>query len=186
MSQPPLFIIRTVPERVDTLAAILRELPDAIIVRDRCRDAMDTFLRALDAAGDSPAVHIEDDAILCPRFRERAQAEIAERPDACIQFFSMRRADLTVGSRWDRDFMMAIAFYLPAGWSAELREYAETWPRRAEHPTGVDTMVGDWLRSRRRPHWIVVPNLADHAPVKSAIDPRRRRNRQSLTFGRSA
>lgn len=177
-------IVRAVraPEREGYHAYLRDRLPGATWVFDERRDAMDTFLRALAAAGVGGALHVEDDVVLADRFAERVGLEVAARPGTVVQFFSMRGADLTIGSRFDRNFMMGQCFWLPCGYSREIAAYSSGWPRRAEHPTGLDVMVGDWLKSRREPYWIVVPNLVDHRVGPSTIDRRRSSRRVSKTF----
>jgi hypothetical protein len=87
-----------------------------------------------------------------------------------------------VGSRWDTYFSYGICFYMPPGYSKAVREYHPHWPDLVKHPTGLDNMVGDWLKTRGEKHWINVPSLVDHQVSKSTIDPRRPRKRQSKTF----
>lgn len=178
-------IIRAVPERAEFIDYLKEKLPSAEWCFDQKRNAMDTFLRALDMAGDDPVVHMEEDVILCESFLLDLEAAIAKRPTTLIQFFSMRSQDLTVGSRLDRNFLMGQCFYLPASYSKQIRAYYETWPNRRSHPTGLDTMVGDWLKSRKEAYWIKVPSLVNHRQCKSVIDPRRSSKRQSLTFRES-
>jgi hypothetical protein len=176
------YIVRAVPERETFVAEIKRALPCVEVCMDKTRNAMDTFLAALDMAGQDAAVHMEDDTILTSGFQRKAEAVIAERPDTVVQFFSMRSADLTVGSRWDRSFLMGQCFYLPRGASAAVRAYHARWPGKAQHPTGLDNMVADWLKHTSQRYWLHVPSLVEHRPVKSAIDPRRSTKRQSKTF----
>jgi hypothetical protein len=175
-------IIRAVRDRREFIDYLTRALPTAEWCFDEKRDAMDTFLRALDMAGDGPALHMEDDVVLCEHFLARAAWAVMQRPNTVIQFFSMRKADLDIGSRLDRNFMMTQCFYLPAGYSAALRAYHPDWPARHEHPTGFDIMIGDWLRLRREPYWVNVPNLVDHRVGPSLINPRRSSRRVSKTF----
>lgn len=175
-------IIRAVRERAEFIAYLQRELPSAEWCFDERRDAMDTFLRALNMAGDDPVVHMEEDVILCKGFLEKLEREIAARPENVVQFFSMRKADLEIGSRWDNNFLAALCFYLPAGYSRQILSFYDVWPRKAEHPTGLDLTVCDWLKARKEKYWIHVPNLVDHRIAKSAINPKRSTKRQSLTF----
>lgn len=152
-------------------------------VFDRRRDAMDTYLRALKAAGDGPSLHMEEDIILTVDFEKKVQAVIDSMPDKVIQFFSMRKADQTEGSRRDRNFSMNQCTYLPGGYARELIRYSATWMgENPEHPTGYDIMLNDWLRSRKEWYWIHVPSLVQHRDGKSQIDPRRSSKRQSKTF----
>jgi len=175
-------IIRAVPTRPDYIAYLEQRIPRAEWCMDETRNAMDTFLKALGMAGDGPAVHMEEDILLTQEFEAKLEAAIAERPGSLIQFFSMRGKDVTIGSRWDRSYMMNQCFYLPAGYSAMLREYWRRWDRKTEHPTGSDTMLNDWLHSRKEAYWIHCPSLVDHRVCQSQIDPRRSSKRQSKTF----
>jgi hypothetical protein len=184
-AEPPVRIIgRCVPERLQFTFELNRQLPGMTWVMDNGRDPMNTFVRALRAAENSPAIHLEDDAILCENFLHRAMLEIAKNPFSVIQLFSMKPEDLTAGSRWDAYFISAVCFYLPTGYSRRLADYAPTWPKRHLNPNAVDVMLKHWLKKERRmeEHWIVVPNLADHRVGPSSIDRTRPECRRSLTF----
>lgn len=186
------YIVRYIPPRLDMVADIRQEIGDDLI--QYCDPffydssttggtrAYSAFLAALNIARNEPSIHLEDDVLLCRDFKRKALHEIQQRPDSLIQFFSMRRADLIKGSRWDNNFIMAQCFYLPAGWAPELHEFGVYWEGRNEAPGGLDLMVNDFLKYKKRKYWIVVPNLADHRRSVSAIEPRRPRNRVSKTF----
>lgn len=175
-------IVRAVPERAAFVEYLQRHLPDAEICHDQTRNAMDTFLRALDMAGGERCIHMEDDALLTQGFRDKAEAVIGQWPDRVIQFFSMRPADLAAGARWDNSFLMGQCFYLPSGYSFAIRNFHKRWKRAAQHPTGLDLMVSDYLKERKERYLIHVPSLVDHRVTKSVIDPRRSSKRQSKTF----
>lgn len=184
-------IIRGVPWRQGMIDYLARELPDAEWVIDTPADpkadnrgrATQSFLRALLLAGDGPAVLMEDDVTLCPAFRRKLEAEIAARPRNVIQFFSMRSADLTVGSRWDRKYMMSQCTYFPAGYCAQLAAYLPRWcASHPEDPGGYDVLVDQWLRERKEPFWIRCPSLVDHRVAASVMDRRRSSKRQARTF----
>lgn len=179
---PLRLIIRAVPERADCIAYLRRHLPYAEWCFDERRDAWDTFIRALRMAGEDPAVHLEEDILLTRQFRAELDTAIAEYPFAVQQFFSMRKADVTHGTRWDRNYLMNQCFYLPPTYSRQVADYAATWPRRAEHPTGTDTMLNDFLKHRKEGYLLRVPSLVQHREIKSAINARRSSKRQSLTF----
>lgn len=163
---------------------LLRRLPDARVVWDRHSNAMETFLRALEAAGDAAALHMEDDALLTRDFVRKVEAVLEPRREIPVQFFSLPRKRDALGSRLEpgRSFCMGQCFYLPAGMSRELLDYAPTWPRRTEHPTGLDLMVADFLRERRLQYWLHMPSLVQHRRLPSLIDPRRSTVRQSKSF----
>jgi hypothetical protein len=182
-------IIRTMPERQEFAEYLRRHLPGAIFLWDEQprttpapARAVAQFLRAMTAAGDRPSLQMEDDVILTQGFREKVQAAIEERPDSVIQFFSMRKDDLTVGSRWDRSFLGNLCAYYPPGYGLQIAAYRSLWPGKQIHTCGMDLMVRDWLKSRKERYWIHVPSLVDHRVAVSMIDRRRSSKRQSLTF----
>ncbi len=178
------FIVKYMPEREAQLIEMKKQIPNVVVVQDIMRSHMDTFIRALEEAGDESAVHLEDDIILCDNFVERCLEQINLREDRMIQFFSMRKADLEVGSRYDygANFLMNQCVYYPAGYSKMIKNYWLAWDRKEEHPSGSDTMIADFLKSRKEKYYIVVPNLVDHVKGKSVIDPRRSSKRISKTF----
>ena len=176
------FIMRTTDKEI--CKEYQEAIPSLEIEEDRTHNAMDTFLASLDTIGESPSVNMEDDIILCKDFVDRVKQEIKKRPNDVIQFFSMRKDDLTIGSRYinGSQFKMNQCFYLPKGMSKELREYAKSWGRYEEHPTGFDILMADFFKERKIKYWNVCPNLVDHKVMKSRIDPRRSSKRQSFTF----
>lgn len=176
------YILRLVPEREQFVPEVLEQIPHLEIVRDQTRNSMDTMLRALLTTGDDPAVHLEDDIELTSDFRAKIEPEIERRPHELVQFFSRRKADREVGSRYEpgRTFLMTQCFYLPAGYAAALYDYYPRWDKRLRY-AAIDIIVADWLAMRREKYWIHVPSLVQHRPVKSAIG-HAGSNRQSATF----
>lgn len=166
------------------LSGYKEAIPRLEIARDRKRDAMDTFRLSLEMAGDSPCVHLEDDIVLCSHFTDRVEAEIAKRPNDVIQFFSMRKDDLTVGSRYINGslFCMNQCYYIPAKMGTALLAYMDVWDRYDDEPTAYDYLMADFFKLNKIKYWNVCPNLVDHLPVKSRINPRRSTKRQSFTF----
>lgn len=170
-----------VVEYVDYLTS---RIPFAEWCFDKHKDHMETFLRALAMAKDDPCLHMEDDIILTRRFMDKVQRVVDSLDgDRVVQFFSMRNADLTTGSRWDSNFLMNQCSYFPADYSRSLLKFSNEWrPKHPEHPTGSDVMINDWLRSRKERYWIHVPSLVEHRADVSNINPRRPKTRQSKTF----
>jgi len=153
---------------------------------DTTQSAWDTFYRALLQAGHDAALHMEDDIILTQGFNEKVESVIASMPDTAIQFFSMRKADLTEGSRWDNSFLMAQCFYLPAGWSRRMSEYMLRQDRddpKLLYKEPLDMVVRFYFKKvEKKKYWIHCPSLVDHLEGKSVIDPKRSSKRQSKTF----
>ena len=175
-------IVRAMPERADFILYLREKLPQAEFCFDQKRNAMDTFVRAMEMAGNEPCLHMEEDILLTRNFVDKVSAVIKSRPHEVIQFFSMRKDDVEIGSRYDNNFIMAQCFYLPAGYSALIADFKQYWSEFDAHPTGLDLMVNDFLRLRKEKYWIHIPNLVDHRVAKSLIDPRRSSKRQSKTF----
>tara|TARA_B100000519_G_scaffold200112_1_gene212615 strand:- start:4901 stop:5464 length:564 start_codon:yes stop_codon:yes gene_type:complete len=178
------YIVRTCEGREDYAAYLKKHIPDLIECRDYERDPMGNFVKALKAAGDDSCVHLEDDAILTKDFINKAGMVISTRPGMVIQFFSMRKADIEIGSRVERgaSFMATVCFYMPKKMSKGLLAYFPSWERREQHPTGFDLTVADYLKKTRQKYYIHCPNLVDHRVGKSEIDSRRSTKRVSVTF----
>lgn len=175
-------ICRAVVERSRYVRYLREHLPNLQIVWDTEHLGSYASMRlALGEAGADPVVLIEDDILLVRDFEKKIAEQITARPSEVIQFFSMRRADCEVGSRYDRDFIAALCFYLPAGhaqqasaWAAEVYDCNRT-------SNSSDLFIKAWLQSRRESYWICCPNLVQHRIGKSFIDPRRSSRRLSLT-----
>jgi len=188
------FIVRTVEPR--DISALVNNIPGLIVVKDQIRDAMDTFYRSLEAAGDDAAVNMEDDIILCDNFYDRIREVIAAHPDDVIQFFSMRKDDLTIGTRYipGSQYLMNQCFYLPAGMSKDLLEWSRVARKKDGElysqdksvivGAGCDTLMAMYFKDKKIKYLNWCPNLVDHIEGKSVIDPRRSSKRQSLTFGK--
>lgn len=178
------YIMRTCEGREDYAEYLHKHIDELVEIKDLDRDPVGCFLRALKAAGDEAAVHMEDDAILTKDFDAKVKAVVSERPDTVCQFFSMRKADVEVGSRMENGatFLAAVCFYLPPRMSSEMLEYFPTWDRWGEHPTGLDLTVADFLKAKKLKYYVHCPNLADHRVGKSSIDSRRSSKRVSKTF----
>lgn len=177
-------IVKAVPERIEYIKYLKENLSEVEFCIDQKRSAWDTFLRSLEMAGNDECIHMEEDIILTNNFKSKILASISERPNCFIQFFSMRKKDLTEGSRWDNNFLMNQCWYAPKGYSKYILEFALDWAKDnlEKHPSGTDTMVCDFLKSRKEKYWIHCPSLVNHRVAKSMIDSRRSSKRQSLTF----
>ena len=176
------FIMRTTDEKL--CEPYLKDIPNLEVCKDRKHDAMDTFRYSLEMTGEDACVNMEDDIVLCKDFMDKIMKEIEKRPNDVIQFFSMRNDDLTIGSRYipGRTFCMNQCFYLPPGMSKELLAYMDIWDRYEEEPNAYDYLMADYFKEHKIKYWNVCPNLVDHLPVKSRINPRRSTKRQSFTF----
>ena len=184
-------IVRTIPnnsERNNLVSKIVKELPMAEVQIDMNQNAMLSWLKALESVGEDSALLFEDDVHLANNFKEKAFAEISKREDTVIQFFSMRKDDIEIGSRLDygSKFMMNQCTYYPKGYCKLIRKFYNDWHLKEEETkskaSGYDLLIADFLKSRKEYYYIVCPSLVDHAEFKSVINPRRSSKRQSKTF----
>ena len=183
---PLRWIVRAVPERKPVIEYLQYHIPGLEVVWDKHRDGMETFLRAMDTAGDDPAVHLEDDCILTKRFTQLMVNEIHKKPNDIIQAFSRSKYDITDGSRYrgGGHFSCTVCFYIPRGLSAEIASFYDSpdWAEtRNIHPTGWDYMMAALFAKKRLNYWIRVPSLVDHIIQPSQIGGRSAR-RLSTTF----
>ena len=176
--------MRTCLGREEYAEYLQQRIPNLITIKDVSKDPGGCFSRALKAAGGEPCVHLEDDIILTKGFVDKISMVIASRPEMVCQFFSMRKADLEVGSRVvsGANFLAAVCFYLPADMSRGVYNFLPNWERWDEHPTGLDLAVADYFKINKIKYYINIPNLVDHRVGKSVIDPRRSSKRVSKTF----
>jgi GR25 family glycosyltransferase involved in LPS biosynthesis len=169
-----------------------KELPEVIVNYDDFHfpgkftsTAFYNYRRGWYLAGDNPCVQMDDDIILTSNFKEKIEAVIAKYPDTIIQFFSMRKKDLEVGTRYEplSNFMMQQCYYLPPGVAKKIYEFSfefEDYTKELTCPS--DHVIADWGRRNKVKYLVYCPNLADHMMERSAIDRRRSSKRQSKTF----
>jgi len=184
-------IVRGVPDRIEYINYLKRVLPEAEFCIDKRYEDKTmspkikcalNFLDALMMAPNEPCIHMEEDIIITEDFLDKINYEISKRPNEVIQFFSMRKKDIEVGSRYDNNFIAALCFYVPAGYGKEMAEFYWKWDKLHIMPSGFDIMICDWLNKRKEKYWIHIPSLVEHRVSKSVIDSRRSSKRQSKTF----
>jgi len=184
MENNMLYIVRAMDARRHYVDAIREQIPSIVVVSgEGLGNAYDTYLLSLQVAGNRAHVMLEDDSILTSNFTEKVDCAIAQHPNSVIQFFSRREKDITVGSRWDTNYINAQCTYIPAGYAAPLHAFSVMWrEKHFEHPTGLDLAVNAFLRSRKEKYWIHIPSLVNHAVTVSLIDKRRSTKRQAKVF----
>lgn len=189
MVVPIKIVIKYMEARKPFVDEMLKQLPNAILIKggelkDTAKDTILTFQKGLMAAGNDATLQLQDDAELCDNFLTKFYAEVEKRPYDVIQLFSMRKADLTEGSRYDDGgkFLANVAVYFPPGMAKAILEYSYTWRRIKQYPSADDFIVRDFLKDNGINYWIVVPNLVNHRETRSLINPKRSSKRRSLTF----
>jgi GR25 family glycosyltransferase involved in LPS biosynthesis len=177
------FVVRTTAVGGHDLSDMHKAIPNLVVLVDHQHDAMANFLNAMNYT-NGPCVHLEDDVILCDDFYAKITAIIADHPDDVIQFFSMRKDDVTIGTRYiaGSQFMMNQCFYLPAGLGPKIAEAWKTSARQNEAGAPYDLLMADYFKAHKMKYLNWCPNLVDHEVCVSRIDKRRSSKRQSLTF----
>jgi hypothetical protein len=172
-------------------AKALREATGGQVVWDLTHESWDTWLIALKMAAAGPAVHLEDDVVLTHDWRAKVEAAIAEHPDVVVQFFTNRKADVDVGSRWERgrEYLMNQCFYVPERLARPMLDFAlayempplDRWGGPSTHKC-QDLMVSHFLVAVDERYWVHVPSLVDHLPWTSSVNRRRPRERRARVF----
>lgn len=177
------YIIRAMTARQNCIDYLKKHLPEAEYLIDS-GTSRESFQKALALAGTDAVVQMEEDIWLTQNFKEKIESVIKEHPNEVIQFFSMRQADIDIGSRYEpgRTFMMNQCFYLPAGYSKEILEYFPRWPGLGIYVSANDIMIADFLKERKEKYFLHVPSLVDHRIGRSLINPRRPTKRTAKIF----
>jgi len=175
------FIVRTMTERQANVDLLCEQIPGLIIVKDKTKNAMQTFLEALQATENKPTVMLEDDVVLCKDFTIQSTNYISLYVNKVINFFSMRpKSDFF--TRFDNYFSSTLCFYLPDGFAHGIYKHYDKWKVNRYTSTGTDYLVNSYLKSIKEKHLIVIPNLANHMVGKSLINKKRSSKRVSFTF----
>ena len=137
------------------------------------------------AIGDS-AVFMEDDIVLTSNFTEKIEEVVEKRETDIIQFFSRRKKDKEIGSRYDNSFSFCCCYYFPKERIEQYLSFVPIYMGRndpqSRSKSGCDLMLNSFMREYRIKYWISVPSLVQHRDIKSSIDKRRSTKRQSETF----
>jgi GR25 family glycosyltransferase involved in LPS biosynthesis len=184
----------TCPGRETFANYVIERIPNLIISYDNFTDpgkfkntSYKNAQKAWKLAGEEACVQLEDDIILCNNFITKIEKAISKRPNDVIQFFSMRKKDLEIGSRYElgSTFLMHQCYYLPPGMSKKIFEFSKVFEnecKQDEHISPNDLVTRYYFQRNKIKYWIHIPSLVDHRIAKSSIDSRRSSKRQSKTF----
>ena len=177
-------IVTAIQTRNSYVQYLQKHIPDLEVVWDKTQNAMETFLRATEIAGNDPVIRLEEDICLTKNWREKVELEIQNRPNTLINFFSRSKYDADMGShkRGGSRFNYNCCVYYPQGFAKNIFAHYKVWADKEKHPTGTDLMIADYMDKNNMSYWQVVPSLVNHAISISQIDRRRPRRRQSNTF----
>lgn len=180
----PEFICMTTSWGGRDITALQEAIPGLRLCVDKEFDAMKNFLASMRMT-NNPAVHIEDDIILCDGFYEKIIEAVNQYPDKVINFFSLRQVDYEIGKPFlvaGSRFMMNQCFYVPAMMGPAIADYYERWPKKKIHPTGYDILMADFFVENKMQYVQWFPHLVNHQETKSLINPRRSSKRTDKMF----
>jgi len=184
-------IIQTCSGREHFVKYLLKRIPNAIVNFDDFPDggkfestAFFNFQRGMKLAGNESLLYLEDDIILTDSFLNKIEKAKFENPNMVIQFFSMRKKDIEIGTRVENgsNYIMMQCTYFPKGVAKGIYEHSLTYWDENHTTAPNDPCVASYLQKNKMKYVIYVPNLVDHRREKSVINPRRSSNRISKTF----
>lgn len=184
-----LFIVRAHEPRRRNVELLAERIPGLVQVWDtfpaRASGWWWTMLDALRHT-DGPAVHLEDDVLLCRDFVARVAAALDGHEHEVVQLFTQLEGPsrYSQGGVMRGGFVGAQCFYLPAGYGPLIAEHVADAEVRKVHPCGPDLAIGSFLEARSESYWIHSPSLVQHDVLPSGVFPDRpfNRPRTSPTF----
>lgn len=186
------YIMMTCKGREHLAKNIIEQIPNLIVNYDDFTDtgkftstAWFNYQRGWKIAEDDSCVQMDDDIKLTSDFVNKIENVINKYPNIIIQFFSMRKKDIDIGTRIEplSNFMMQQCYYLPKGVAKQIYNYSiEFYKYTTDNYCPSDHVISDWGKKNKIKYMIYCPNLVDHLEEKSAIDVRRSSKRQSKTF----
>tara|TARA_Y100000389_G_scaffold147165_1_gene146039 strand:+ start:8279 stop:8848 length:570 start_codon:yes stop_codon:yes gene_type:complete len=180
-------IQNTVGRDVSTLVAELIAQyaggKNIIVQTDHNRQALKNFVDTLKHSYDEPCFFFEDDAILSKDFVKESLNFVVQHPLKLVSFWALKKSVKETTVMAPSSFMGNVCLFIPKKHVRGIVDfYDKGWKREAEHPTGMDLMVRDYLMSIKQSYILHQPNLAQHKIGVSTINPRRSKYRQSITF----
>jgi GR25 family glycosyltransferase involved in LPS biosynthesis len=178
------FIVMTTAFGNRDISEMKRAIPNLQLCVDYNHDAMVNFLNSMRMT-DKPAVHLEDDAILCDDFVSKITRAIELYPDNIINFFSLRKKDYEVRKPFfelGSKYIGNVCFYVPATYGNRIADFYNVWDKKEIHPTGYDILMADWMKLNKLKYVQWFPHLVNHAEGKSIINPKRSSKRIDTRF----
>lgn len=175
-------------EREDNINKMLSSLPkETEVIWDTDRNPCHTLQRVVDS--DESMLVMEDDIELCKNFYEKAMAEIEQRPDSFIMFYSCKKWEIEEaenkknGIPYSRPYVYTQAYYIPAWIWKNLSKYLENnyWANNHRWSIGIN----GFLTKNKIERYLVQPSLVQHIGKESLNEPDKpfeRLKHQSQTY----
>ena len=153
-----------VPERQATLARLLGQLHDPIVLSSRRPERATVWARrAWEVAEDldEPVAILNDDVTVCPAFQDVCDSVAAAAPGRTISLHTSLPGSARVPGAWLRTYWLTGPGYiLPRGVPTQLLDYWATLP--PGFGPNEDNVAIAWAWSRQEPFWSTVPALVEH------------------------
>lgn len=141
------------------------------------------FIEILKSSSEDDLLFIEDDALLCERFKELAYPFIEENKEKVIQFMDLKKSDFSTKEMPASSFCMSVCVYIPKKViNTILMEYENFLIDNPKDQTAHDYLIGYALKKRKEKYIIHRPCLAQHLSFDSVVHPGASRGRQSKFF----
>ncbi len=170
------------PARADLIAALLERLAgfDTEVITDTRTGPPQTWRThraCLESGLATDATHVlvvQDDAVPCDGFADRARALIDQKPESVLCLFApgfgfLRRIGLQAKIRHESlaefpvmAFVPLVAIVYPAPLAASLLRWADRTPWVGRRERADDGLVASWARERKVRPLMAVPPLVDH------------------------
>ena len=175
------YLIQNVPQR--DVSILLDQLKDVGLYVDKNKKPLESFIETLKLAKDESALYMEDDIILSKDFIDDTSSFINMNKNNVINFWTLKKSIKETTLMLSSSFMSNLCVYFPNHHIKGLIDfYNKGWSGIKEHPTGMDLMVRDYLVATKTKYWLYQPSLVQHKKIVSAINPKRSKYRQSITF----
>lgn len=175
------YLIQNVPQR--DVSILKDQLPNAIVYLDTKKQPLKSFIKTLELAKKDDSIYMEDDIILSKDFIKDTNRFIKPNSHYVINFWTLKKSVNQTTLMAPSSFMSNLCVYIPNKHIRGIIDfYNKGWARINEHPTGMDLLVRDYLVSVKQSYWLYQPSLVQHKKIVSAINPRRSKYRQSITF----
>ena len=162
--------IMSCKEREDNINKMLSSLPpDTECIWDTDHNPCHTLQRVVDS--DESILVMEDDIELCKNFYEKAKAEIEQRPDSFIMFYSCKIGEIREAENkknwipYSRPYVYTQAYYIPAGIGKKLSKFLETNEKANNRRWSI--WINEFLIQEGVERYLVQPSLVQHIGLDS-------------------
>lgn len=154
------------PERKETLARLIAQIPEATVMSSRRREhATQWCHRAWQWAEDQdkPVCVLNDDVTVCPDFPRVLEAMVEAAPGRVLSLHTSAPGAEKIEGGWARCYWLTGPGYLlPRGVPTQLLEYWAKVPWSYASRFNEDNLAIQWAWDRQEPFWSSIPAVVRH------------------------